>query len=190
LRPALGLLLAFMDAMPKFQLHSLVASVAASLVLVCTSLPTHAGPREDTIAAENAIRVGDVVGAMATLRRLADEGYAPAQARLADLLYAAEFYGEALTLYRKAAEQGAPGGDYGLGRSYADASGVERDPARALEHYRKAAAKNHWQAFDALARAYRAGDLGLPRDLAEAQAMEQRAQSARETAEKELGPQQ
>jgi TPR repeat protein len=174
--------------MPKFHLHHFIASVAVSLVVGGAALPAHAGPREDTIAAENAIRVGDVVGAMATLRRLADAGYAPAQARLADMLYAAEFYAEAQALYRKAAEQGEGAGDYGLGRIHADASGVARDPAKALEHYRKAAAKNNWQAFDALARAYRAGDLGLTRDLAEAQAMEQRAQAAREVVEKELRP--
>lgn len=172
--------------MPKFRTHHLIASATVSLAVVVAALPAHAGPREETIAAENAIRAGDVVGAMGTLRRLADGGYAPAQARLADMLYAAEFYAEAQALYRKAAEQGEGAGDFGLGRIYADASGVQRDPAKALEHYRKAAARNNWQAFDALARAYRAGDLGLPQDLAEAQAMEQRAKVAREAAEKEL----
>jgi hypothetical protein len=172
--------------MSKFHPHHLIASLAVSLVVVVAAVPAHAGPHEDTIAAERAIRAGDVPGAMGTLRRLADQGYAPAQARLGDMLYAAEFYAEAHELYRKAAEQGDGAGDFGLGRIHADASGVKRDPARALEHYRKAAAKNNWQAFDALARAYRTGDLGLTRDLAEAQAMEQRSQAAREAAEKEL----
>jgi TPR repeat protein len=175
-----------MDVMPKFRTPSLVASCAMSLAVLCAALPAHAGPREDTIAAERAIRIGDVPLAMSTLRRLSDEGYAPAQARLADILFAADLYPQALELYRKAAEQGDAAGEVGLGRMHADGTGVPRDPAKALELYKKAAAKSNWQAFDALARAYRTGDLGLTKDLAEAQAMDKRAQAAREAAEKEL----
>jgi hypothetical protein len=166
--------------------HSLIASCAAALAVTLTVLPAHAGPREDYRVAETAIRGGDVVTAMGTLRRLADEGYAPAQARLADLQYSAENYAEAQALYGKAAQQGDGHGEWGLGRHFHDGSGVPRDPAKALELYRKAAEKNAWQAFDALARAYRTGDLGLDKDLAEAQVMEKRAQAAREAAEKDL----
>lgn len=138
----------------------------ASFVLVPLALL--AGPAEDLKTAEDSISRGDVPTAMALLRRAADANHGPAQARLADLLLAAEYDAEALALYRKAADQGDPAGEVGLGRAYADARGVARDPAVALQWYRKAEAKNHRAAFDALARAYHTGDLGLPKDLQKA----------------------
>lgn len=132
----------------------------------------HAGPVEDTTRAETLIRGGDIVTAMGLLRQAADRGHAPAQARLGDLLRASEDYAQAVELYRKAADQGDPAGEVGLGRMYADGYGVPRDPAKALALYRKAEGSRYWPALDMLARAYRAGDLGLPRDLARAQELE------------------
>lgn len=163
----------------------LIARCVVSLAVICTAVAAQAGPPEDTQQAETAIRTGDVFTAMATLRRLSDQGYAPAQARLADLLHSAEFDAEALALYRKAAEQGEAAGEFGLGRMYADAAGVPRDAALALQWYRKAAARNHAPALDALARAYRSGDLGLAKDLEEARTFDKRAQAARDAAGKD-----
>jgi TPR repeat protein len=182
-----GLLLAFSVAMRTSRLLSFVASCAAALVVAAAAVPAaHAGPREDYRVAELSIRSGDVVTAMSTLRRLSDEGDGPAQARRADLLFSAENYADAMALYRKASDQGNGHGDWGVGRMHAEGAGVARDPAQALQFYRKSAERNAWQGFDALARAYRTGDLGLTKDPAEAQAMEKRAEAAREAAEKEL----
>jgi len=136
-----------------------------------------AGPAEDVQQADTALRTGDVFTAMALLRRAADQNNPLAQARLADLLHAAEFDQEALVLYRKSAEQGEAAGEFGMGRMYADGAGVPRDPVLALEWYRKAEAKNHAQTLDALARAYRAGDLGLTKDIDRANALDARVRT-------------
>jgi len=168
------------------RLHSFIAPCVAALVSLAAALPALAGPREDLRAAEQSIRGGDVVTAIVALRKLSEENYAPAQARLADLQFSAENYEEALELYRKAAQQGDGHGQWGLGRMHAEGAKVPRDPAQALQLYRQAAEKNAWQGFDALARAYRSGDLGLTKDLTEAEAMDKRAQAAREAAEKDL----
>lgn len=137
-----------------------------------------AGPAEDTVQAETFIRGGDFVSAMNLLRKAADQSHAPAQARLADLLLAADFRAEALALYRKAAESGDPAGEFGLGRMYADGLGVERDQDAALAWYRKAEAREHAPAIDALARAYRDGNLGLARDAEKARELDARAKAA------------
>jgi TPR repeat protein len=155
--------------------HSrIVARWVLSLAALGAAGMVQAGPAEDVQQAEAALRTGDVFTAMALLRKAADQNHALAQARLADLLHAAEFDREAVVLYQKAADQGEAAGEYGLGRSYADGTGVARDPALALQWYRKAEQKNHAPALDALARAYRTGDLGLPRNLEQANALDAR----------------
>jgi TPR repeat protein len=136
--------------------------------LVLLPLSVLDGPADDLRDADAAFNRGDLPTAMALLRKAADANHGAAQARLADLLRAAEYDDEAVALYRKAAAQGEPAGEVGLGRVYADARGVKRDPAQALQWYRKAEAKNYAPAFDALARAYHAGDLGLAKDLQKA----------------------
>lgn len=138
-----------------------------------------AGASEDTALAEQALRRGDLIAAMSLLRKAADEGHAPAQSRLADLLDAAEQDAEAVALYRKAAEQGEPAGQYGYGRMLARGEGVTRDVAQGLQWIRRAADARHAPALEALARAHRSGDLGLARDAAEAQRLEQLARSMR-----------
>lgn len=147
------------------------------LALLLAAGPAAAGPREDTERAEAAFRSGDLITAMALLRRAADEGHAPAQARLADLLDAAEQDAEAVALYRRAAEQGDAAGETGLARMLANGEGVTRDVTQALELLRRAAAREHAPALDALSRAYRTGTLGLPQDLAEAQRLEARVRA-------------
>lgn len=137
----------------------------------------HGGPVEDTAQAESAIRAGDFVGALGLLRKAADQDHPPAQARLADLLLAAEYEAQAMALYRKAAEQGSAAGEFGVGRMYADGLGVPRDHAAALEWYRKADAKDYAPAADALARAYRGGTLGLAKDPEKANQLDARAKA-------------
>ena len=142
----------------------------------------HAGPAEDVQQADTLLRSGDLPGAMALLRRAADQDHPLAMARLGDLLRAAEFESEAVALYRKSAERGEPAGLVGLGRAHADGAGVPQDPARALELYRQAEQKNYGPAYDALARAYRTGTLGLPLDMQQAEAYQRKAAAAAKAA--------
>lgn len=143
---------------------------------VCAACATAvAGPADDVQRAEASLRGGDVFNAMSLLRKAADQNHGAAQARLADLLHSAQYDQEALVLYRKAAQQGEAAGEFGLGRMYADGAGVPRDAAQALAWYRKAEARNHAPALDALARAYRTGDLGLDKDLEQAAKYDARA---------------
>ena len=159
--------------------HSSQILACGVLALAGLVSGAQAGPAEDVQQADLAVRTGDVFTAMSLLRRAADQNHALAQARLGDLLHAAEFDKEALVYYRKSAEQGEAAGEFGLGRMYADGAGVPRDPAKALEWYRKAEPKNHPQTLDALARAYRAGDLGLAKDVGRADALDAQVRSLR-----------
>jgi TPR repeat protein len=152
-------------------------------LLTVTAL--HAGPAEDVQKADAALLAGDLPAAMTLLRKAADQDFPLAQARLGDLLRAAEFEAEAVVLYKKAADKGDPAGWFGLGRALADGAGIARDPAAALELYRKAEKKDYAPAIDAIARAYRTGTLGLPKDLEKAREYDQRAQSL---AKLEAGP--
>lgn len=148
-------------------------------MLVLGAALAHADPKQDTERAEASFRSGDLITAMTLLRKAADQGYAPAQSRLADLLDAAEQDAEAVALYRKAAEQGDAAGEYGLSRMMVSGEGMTRDPQQALALLRKAVERAHVPAVEALARAYRAGSMGLPRDLQEAARLEAQARSLR-----------
>lgn len=163
--------------MNTFRLTRPLARRTLWLGALLAAAAAHAGPAEDVKAADAALRAGDLPQAMALLRKAADQDHPLAQARLGDLLRSAEFEAEAVVLYRKAADRGEPAGEVGLGRAYADGAGVPQDSARALELYRKAEARNYGPAWDALARAYRTGTLGLARDLEKAKAYDAKAQA-------------
>jgi TPR repeat protein len=137
----------------------------------------YAGPAEDFAQGEAALASGDLPTGMKLMRKAANENHAKAQARMADLLRDSQSEVEAVALYRKSAEQGEPAGEYGLGRAYADGAGIKQDSALALEWYRKAEKKDYAPALDALARAYRAGALGLPKDLEQARAYDERVRA-------------
>ena len=158
----------------RFPIRGMLCTLA-----LLTAGALHAGPPEDVQQADTLLRNGDLPGAMALLRRAADQDHPLAMARLGDLLRAAEFESEAVVLYRKSAERGDPAGLVGLGRAHADGAGVPRDPARALELYRQAEQKDYAPAFDALARAYRTGTLGLPLDVQQAEAYQRKAAAAK-----------
>lgn len=155
--------------------HTRFLARCALALAVLGAASVQSGPVEDTARAETSIRGSDFVTAMHLLRKAAEQNHAPAQARLADLLLLG-FEDQALALYQKAAAQGDPGGEYGLGRMHAEGmGGLQPDPEKALEWYRKAERKNHAPAIDALARAYRQGSLGLPKDPEKARALDARA---------------
>ncbi|HEY0824713.1 MAG TPA: tetratricopeptide repeat protein [Ramlibacter sp.] len=134
-----------------------------------------AGPTEDLQQAEASYLAHDLPTTMTLLRRAASQDYPPAQARLGDMLRLAGDEAEAVEFYKKAAAKGDPAGEVGLGRAYADGAGVAKDPAKALELYRKAEQKNYGPALDMLARAYRTGTLGLPKDPVLAKSYEDKA---------------
>ena len=142
-----------------------------------TATALHAGPAEDFAKADAALATGDLPTGMSLMRKAADQNHAKAQARLGDLLRASDSEVEAVAMYRKSAEQGEAAGEFGLGRAYADGTGVKKDEAVALEWYRKAEKKNYASALDALGRAYRTGTLGLPRDLEKAKGYEERVRA-------------
>jgi TPR repeat protein len=138
-----------------------------------------AGPAEDTAQGEAALRNGDLITAMGLFRKAAEAGHAPAQARMGDMMDAAEMNSDAVAWYRKAAEQGEPAGDHGMARMHVEGKGVPRDVALALTLFQKAAAKNFPPSLEALARAHRMGSLGLPKNPQEAARLDALAQSLR-----------
>ena len=100
-----------------------------------------AGPEQDSELAVKEFARGDLVAAIALWRKAANEGYAPAQVWLGDILDKAEEDQEAVEWYRKAAAQGSPAGEYGLGQMYAKGEGVKKDFAEAQTHILRAAQK-------------------------------------------------
>jgi TPR repeat protein len=155
----------------------LLSRCALWLGALFTATALHAGPAEDLAQADAALANGDLPTGMSLLRKAAAQNHPRAQARLGDLLRAADSEGEAVAMYRKSAEQGDPAGEFGLGRAYADGAGVQKDPKAALEWYRKAEKQEYAPAIDALARAYRTGTLGLQPDPEQARAYEERARA-------------
>lgn len=137
-----------------------VAKLFAVLLLghACFAWAT---PEDDYRAGSAAYRGGDVVQAMALLKKSADAGHAQSQSLLAYILNQAEFNDEAVAYYRKAAAQGDPDGEFGLGSLYAAGEGVKRDPAEARRWIERAAEKGHAAAINSLAQAYIGGELGI-----------------------------
>jgi hypothetical protein len=120
-----------------------------------------AAPEDDFRAGSRALHAGDVVQAMALLKKSADVGHAPSQSLLAYILDKAEFNEEAIAYYRKAAAQGDAEGEFGLGSMYAAGEGVKRDPVEARRWITRAAERGHATAINALAHAYIKGELGI-----------------------------
>ena len=147
---------------PKLRRQKICAIVLAAFASATLPLSAGADTAQDFARAERLMREGDVATAMPLMRRLADqEGYAPAQARLGDLLDKSEDNEAAVAYYRKAADQGDADGAYGLALMYASGEGVARDAAESLRWMRVAAEKAHPQAINLLAQAYLAGEPAL-----------------------------
>ena len=75
--------------------------------------------------------------------------------------------GQALALYRQAADQGHAGAQTNLGAAYEAGHGVERDFAQAADWYRKAADHGNAVAQYNLGKLYASGR-GVPQDYREA----------------------
>jgi len=72
-------------------------------------------------------------------------------------------YAEAVSWYRKAADQGDADAQYNLGSVYRDGEGVPRDYAEALKWFRKAAVQGDARAQASLGMMYTIGS-GVPQD--------------------------
>lgn len=131
-----------------------------------------AGPKEDTEQGVEEFNRGDLVASVALWRKAADEGYAPAQVWLGDILDKSEEDADAVIWYRKAAEQGSAAGELGLGLMYAKGEGVPADLAKAHSYVLKAAEQNHAPAVAIMMNSYRKGGLGLTPDPVQADAWE------------------
>ena len=120
-----------------------------------------AGPVEDFEAGRKAFRAGDIVTAMAPLRRASEAGHAAAQALYGQILDRSELDEEAVAWFRKSAEQNDPDGQFGLGSMLASGEGIKRDPMAARSWIEKSAAQGNGLAINFLAQSYINGQLGL-----------------------------
>lgn len=127
--------------------------VTVALAMLALAAPYAATPEEDYKRGEQAYHTGDVMGAMSALRRAADQGHAPAQALLGEILDRAELDQEAVVYYRKAAEQGYAPGEASLGTMYLRGEGVAKDFQQAMLWLTKAAEREHTPAIVELAQA-------------------------------------
>jgi len=131
-----------------------------------------AAPEQDSTLAETEFARGNLVVSIDLWRGAAQQGYAPAQARLGDVLDAAEEDEEAVTWYRKAAEQKHAAGEFGLGQMYAKGEGVAKDLEQARLYILRAAEQGNLFGAVAMMEAYRSGGLGLEKDAEKAAAWE------------------
>ena len=131
-----------------------------------------AGPEQDTELAEKEFARGDLVAALGLWTKAAEQGYAPAQVRLGDILDKAEEDVDAAAWYRKAAVQGNAAGEYGLGQMYLKGEGIKKDVEQARIYVLRAAEKGNLEAVTMMMYAYRNGDLGFAVDNTQANAWE------------------
>ena len=133
-----------------------------------------AGPAQVTELAETEFARGDLVASLGLWKKAAEQGYAPAQARMGDMLDKAEEDEAAVEWYQKAAAQGNAAGEDGLGQMYAKGEGVKKDLEQARLYIQKAAEKNYVPSLLAMMDAYRRGGLGIAADAAKADEFEAR----------------
>lgn len=125
------------------------------------------GFSSDFDAGDKAYEKGDYKTAVQEWRKLAEEGDALSQTKLAQMYDmgkgVARDSGEAAKWLRKAADKGHAPAQSRLGEMYQNGEGVERDYAKAAELFRKAAGQGYVKAQTNLANMLYAG-LGLPID--------------------------
>lgn len=138
--------------------------VLGAVVMSLVAPVAIAGPEADALQAENEFARGNLIVALALWRKAADQGYAPAQARLGDMYDKTEEDKEAVEWYRKAAVQGNAAGEFGLGEMYAKGEGVAKDPVQAYGYVSSAAEKGYLQAMILMRELYRTGGLGVTVD--------------------------
>lgn len=155
-----------MDASHKttFRIVILAFGLIASAAL--------AGNEEDMDRANDLYDAQHMVDAFAIFKKLAEQNYLPAQARLGEILDYTEEDEEAAGWYIMAASQGSAAGAFGLGKMYLSGEGVKKDSAQALHWITFAAEKDDLNAVKALESAYRIGSssgMDVPLDLKQAE---------------------
>lgn len=122
-----------------------------------------ADPAEELARANAFYEKQELADAYTILRKLADQNYIPAQARLGEILDYTEADEEAVGWYLMAAIQGDATGAHGLGKMYLYGEGIKKDTDQALFWFRFAAEKDNLNALKVLESAYRIGPTsGLP----------------------------
>ena len=150
-----------------FILQKYIRLIIACFFL-CWVITISATPQEDTRKGMEAFHEGDTIGAMQLYRKAAEEGYAPAQEKLANILDQSELNEEAITWFRKAAEQNNAEGQYGLGMMYLTGDGIETDPEQGLGLITAAAEQGLFRAMVSMFHFFKNGDHGLQVDLKQA----------------------
>lgn len=151
----------------KFFMQKSFCLIAASFFL-CWTIEISATPQEDTRKGMKAFHQGDTVGAMRLYRKAAEQGYASAQEKLANILDQSELNEEAIKWFRKAAEQDNAEGQYGLGMMYLTGDGIEVDLEQGLSLITAAAEQRMFRAMLGMFNFYKNGDHGLQVDLKQA----------------------
>jgi TPR repeat protein len=113
-----------------------------------------ATPEEDLASAEKSLMEEDIKEATRFLKLAADQNYLPAQVRLGEFMYGATEYDEAFGWFLTAAYQGDAAGQFNLGQMYVGGFGVDKNQAKALFWYKKAAEQSFLPAVRLLAAAY------------------------------------
>lgn len=139
-------------------------------VLLGLALPAAiAGPKEDCETAEKEFARGNLIVALGLWKKAAEQGYAPAQTRMGDMLDKSEEDADAVEWYKKAAAQGEAAGEFGLGEMYAKGEGVTKDFDLARKYIGSAADKNYLLAMLVMRDMYKTGGLGVKVDLAKSE---------------------
>jgi uncharacterized protein len=146
-----------------------LSRLAGALVLAAAMSPAYADMAGDHEKAIQMWQIGNVVDAMTTFRANAENGYAPSQVWLANMLDQAQQDEGAVKWFIKAAEQGNAAGEYGLGVMYGKGEGVKQDSAKAIEYVTRAAEKDYIDAVVALAGIYSQGGFGVEPNLEKAE---------------------
>lgn len=129
----------------------------AALTMVMGSV-AFADPVQDAELAElaeKAIYADDLPKAMELLNKAALQGYAPAQARLGDILDIAEDKERAVFWYNISVEAGSAAGEMGLGNMYLKGEGVKKDADKGVYWIRRAAEQNYLPAMELLVKTLR-----------------------------------
>lgn len=135
------------------------------LIVGMTPLLAFAGPEDDFKEGTRLYNRGDLIKGMELLKRAASAGHAPAQVSLGYILDYSEDNDGAVQMYEAAAEQGDPGGEFGLGHMYAKGEGVEKDGDMAIYWFTKAGEQGYLQAMRVLFTIYYDGAFGLDPDM-------------------------
>ncbi len=113
---------------------------------LCTSLAAHEGEPGAAGVALDAIKVEKALGPCAAAAK-SPTATPLDQFHYARVLHANKSYADAAVWYRKAADQGLAGAQYGLGYLYDNGQGFPTSPAIAAQWYRKAADQDHIDAL-------------------------------------------